>query len=179
MGRAGLVLDYLGEGRLRRVAEGEEALHSAVRDVKETRETEARIGDLPDDLRALVEAGELTVKNAERRARLSDLYAKLVAAGDLDLDEAEHLNERDRREREESIRRAVNHQDGFVIGYDVAAFRINLGGSPTARLKPSRCFRIKCGLLQLRNYAHRRPPHRFSCRHFHLSKGGAQSNTLQ
>jgi hypothetical protein len=117
----GLVLDYLGEGRLRRVAEGKEALDAAVNAAKKAKAEQARVKDLPDDLRTLVETGDLTVADAERRHRLTDRYAKLVAAGDLSLDEAEHLNDRDEREYRESIQREKDAVESFLFGYSVAA----------------------------------------------------------
>jgi hypothetical protein len=121
MTSAGLVLDYLGEGRLRRVAEGKEALDAAVNAAKKTKAEQARVKDLPDDLRTLVETGDLTIADAERRHLLTDRYAKLVAAGDLSLDEAEHLNDRDEREYRESIQREKDAVESFLFGYSVAA----------------------------------------------------------
>lgn len=124
---AGLVFDFLGAERLRRVAEGKEALDAAVQHARQAKAEQARIKDLPDDLRALVEADELTVSEAERRARLSERYAALVAAGDISLDEAEHLNDRDAREHREAIERAVSSIQTFVSVWKIAR---NLRDSP-------------------------------------------------
>ena len=121
MARAGLVLDYLGEARLKRVADCKDALDAAVNQAKEEKARQARRKDLPDDLRALVDADELTVEDAERRDALSERYSKLVASGDLDLDGAEHLNERDEREHRDGIKRAASSVGAFVMVFKIAA----------------------------------------------------------
>ena len=62
---AGLVLDHLGEARLKRVVEGTEALDDAVSQAKEEKARQARRKELPADLGALVDADELTIEDAE------------------------------------------------------------------------------------------------------------------
>ena len=57
MKEAGLVFDYLGAERLKRVTRGQESLDAAVTQAKKERELQGRLGELPDDLRALVDAG--------------------------------------------------------------------------------------------------------------------------
>lgn len=77
-----------------------------------------RIAELPDDLRALVEAGEVTLDDALRRARLPVDYAERVAAGNVTLDEAEHLANRDEQDRAAAIKRMVNRLLNFLDGWD-------------------------------------------------------------
>lgn len=118
--QAGLVLDHLPD-LLQKVAAGEVALDAAVRKATEVRDTKKRRAELPDDLGALVDAGELSVGDALRRAKLAPRYAALVASGDLDLNEAEHLNTRDDREHREAIGRYVNGLMSFLSGWNTAA----------------------------------------------------------
>lgn len=118
---AGLVLDYLGEGRLRRVAEGKEALDGAVQKAKAERELMERYEALPAELRALVDTGDLTIQEAERRNSLDERYARLVESGDLSLDEAESLSQREEREHRESVDRAKSAVESFLYGFEVAS----------------------------------------------------------
>lgn len=60
---AGLVLDYLGEAHLKRVAAGLEALDAAVRHAKKAKAEQARVKDLPADLRALAETDAATTRH--------------------------------------------------------------------------------------------------------------------
>jgi hypothetical protein len=120
MTEAGLVLDHAPE-LLPQVAAGELALDAAVKEAAQRREQQAQLGGLPIDLRALVEAEELAMADALRRTKLSERYAKLVAAGELSLAEAEHLNEREAREYRESIQRAIDALEGFLFGWTVAS----------------------------------------------------------
>lgn len=123
---AGTVLDNAPD-LLPKVAAGTLALDAALRKASEIRETKKRRAELPDDLGALVDAGELTIPDALRRAKLPERYARLVAAGDLALDEAEHLATRDEREHRDAIARYVNGISSFLNGWNTAA---NLASDP-------------------------------------------------
>jgi hypothetical protein len=118
---AGLILDYLGEARLKRIVQGKTSLDAEVAKAKTARAEQKRVKDLPDDLRVIVEAGELSVRDAERRASLSERYATMVSDGTLELDEAEHLNQRDEREYEEAIERDVSAIRAVVYGWPIAS----------------------------------------------------------
>lgn len=120
----GLVLDYLGEARLKRVAHGKEALDAAVQHARKAKAEEERAEALREsrpDLAERVDAEELTVEEAERIAALPERHEKLVASGELTLDEAEHLATREEREYRESIDRAKSAIESFLYGYTVAA----------------------------------------------------------
>lgn len=119
MRRAGLVLDHAPD-LLPQVAAGILALDAAVNEATRVREQKAQLAGLPADLRTLVEAREVTIADALRRAALAERYTNLVASGDLSLEEAEHLSERDDREHREAIQRAVAAIEGFLFGWPVA-----------------------------------------------------------
>ena len=55
MAEAGLVLDWLGEPRLRRVAHGKEALDTAAKEARAAKDREERRQNLPEKLQAKVE----------------------------------------------------------------------------------------------------------------------------
>lgn len=121
MTEAGLVLDHLPD-LLPRVAAGDIALDDAYRRAVAARDEKKRRAELPDDLGALVDAGELTITDALRRAKLPDRHAALVASNDLTIDEAEHLATRDEREHREAIQRYVNGIANFLNGWNTAAY---------------------------------------------------------
>lgn len=117
--RAGLVLDHAPD-LLPQVAAGEIALDAAVKQASEIRDTKKRRAELPDDLGALVDAGQVTLVDALRRAALPDRYAGLVGEGGLDLAEAEHLATREARENAEGVSRSVNRLRNFLDGFSTA-----------------------------------------------------------
>ena len=88
---------------------------------KLVREEKEQLAKLPDDLRALVEAQDLSLPDAIRRSKLPERHAKLVAAGDLSLDEAEHLCEREEREHREALERGAAAIESFLFGLGTAA----------------------------------------------------------
>lgn len=122
MTQAGFVLDHASDLLVRVLDETDKmTLNSAVEEAQERKQQAEQRGTLPDDLGALVDAGELSIEDALRRAKLSDRYAALVASGNLELDEAEHLNERDEREYRESIHHIKNMILSFLHGWDAAS----------------------------------------------------------
>lgn len=127
MSRAGLVLDMLGADVLQAVAKGGRALDDAYSQAVAAKAEAKRRAELPDDLGALVDAGDLSISDALRRAKLPERYARLVASGDLDLDEAEHLAQRDDRERRDAIDRYVGSIRAFLHGWNTAS---NLADDP-------------------------------------------------
>jgi len=125
MAEAGLVLD-VDPALLRQVRDGQLALDAAVQQaraikdaaVQATHEAQERldqIATLPDDLRALVEAGQLTLEHAVRRAQLHPVYAARVASGSLTIDEAETLEARDTQEHREANQRNAGSYYFFFV----------------------------------------------------------------
>jgi len=104
---AGLVLDHCPE-LLPKVAAGSEALDSAVNKAQGIKRDKDQRKELPGDLGALVDAGELSMGEALRRAALPPEYRDRVASGSLILAEAEHLCSKDTQERNAAIARDVS-----------------------------------------------------------------------
>lgn len=119
MKKAGLILDVLGAEALEYVRDGADGAHldGIYREAREEKSRREKVGDLPKDLRVLVEADDISIEDAMRRAALPDAYGSRVASGDLTLDEAETLLERDERDKIEGIERAVNRIRSFLHGW--------------------------------------------------------------
>jgi len=125
MADAGLVIDHAPE-LLPKVVAGDIALDAAAKTASQIRETKKRRGEVPDDLGALVDAGELSLDDALRRAVLPEQYEARVAVGELSLDEAEQLAQQADRERADAVRRQVAWIADFLRGWDtVAHFGVN------------------------------------------------------
>jgi hypothetical protein len=120
LSRAGVVLDE-NPDELPEVVTGAVALDDAYRRAVASRKERERRDELPTDLRALVDAGTITVSTALRRAALPDRYAQLVADQSLALDEAEHLATRDQREHADAVRRQVQSIEAFLASWRSAA----------------------------------------------------------
>lgn len=130
MADAGLVLD-IKEELLDEVIHGHLALDNAVQQVRAIRDAAdaakqaeqerlTQIAALPDDLRAIVEAGKLTLEDATRRARLHPSYAARVTSGALTISEAETLEARDTQEQYDSDGREMNRLLNFLDGWRCA-----------------------------------------------------------
>ena len=120
MAHAGTVLDHCPE-LLPKVAVGEVALDAAVKEATEIRKDKEQRKDLPNDLGALVDAGELSMGEALRRAALPPDYRDRVASGAVTLAEAEHLNAEEQREYRAAIQRSVTAIDTVLALWPAVA----------------------------------------------------------
>jgi hypothetical protein len=98
----------------------ERARKAADKKRRERKDDDDAMAGLPDDLRVLVREGLLVLDIAVRRSKLPDDYAQRVAAGELELDEAEYLAKREESEHKDALKRIVNALMNFLDGYDTA-----------------------------------------------------------
>ncbi len=119
MRRAGFILDHAPE-LLPEVASGTLALDAALKAAQAAKQERDQRAELPEDLGVLVDAGEISMAVALRRAALAPSYAERVSSGTLTLDEAEHLATRETRERREAVQRTVDNLRAWLAAYPIA-----------------------------------------------------------
>lgn len=127
MAKAGVVIDHAPSDEAAQVVLDELTLDAAYKIARDNEKAKARRTELPDDLGALVDAGELSLDEALRRSLLPDDYATRVANGQLSLDEAEQLAQQAERERADAVRRQADWLADFLRGWDAFA---HLGANP-------------------------------------------------